>query len=249
MTYKPTIVVPARLESTRFNHKLLHEINGKPLILWTADRIKEQAPEYPLYFAVDAPELEKCLVDHGFRVIMTSKEHLSGTDRIAEANKQIGAKYLINVQGDEPLIQKQAIELLADNLMATDTMVTLATPFKTREDFEDPNQVKVILDESGHALYFSRAAIPYNRDTKGGFPSESPNGPSCYKHIGLYGYTKTFLERFVSMEVGELESCEKLEQLRVLEKGYKIQVAISETQTIGIDTQADIDVFKSYLSS
>ena len=175
MTYKPTIVVPARLESTRFNHKLLHEIHGKPLILWTADRIKEQAPEYPLYFAVDAPELEKCLVDHGYRVIMTSKEHLSGTDRIAEANKEIGAKHLINVQGDEPLIQKQAIELLADNLMATDTMVTLATPFKTREDFEDPNQVKVILDESGHALYFSRAAIPYNRDTKGVFSSETSN--------------------------------------------------------------------------
>ena len=249
MTDLPTIIVPARLESTRFDRKLLHEIHGKALILWTAERIKKQVPEYPLYFAVDAPELEACLSQAGYSVVMTQKSHQSGTDRIAEANRQIGAKYIINIQGDEPLIQKQEIQLLAENLLENKGMVTVATPFKSRSDFEDPNHVKVVLDQKGNALYFSRAPIPFNRDTQGVVSVEWLARKLCFKHIGLYAYSDSFLEQFVQMDSGYLESCEKLEQLRVLEKGYKIKVAITDTETIGIDTERDIKAFKSYLSS
>ena len=249
MTQLPTIIVPARLESTRFNRKLLHEIQGKALIIWTAQRLQSEVPDYPLYFAVDAPELEECLLQEGYQVVMTQKDHQSGTDRIAEANQQIGAEYVINVQGDEPLIQRQEIELLTDCLKGDNQMATIASPFKCQSDFEDHNQVKVVLDEMGNALYFSRAAIPFNRNTKGTASADWLQSNHCYKHIGLYAYTSRFLEQFVQLEVGSLESIEKLEQLRVLEKGFKIKVAITKAQTIGIDTKEDIEIFKTHLSS
>ena len=248
MTQLPTIIVPARLESTRFNRKLLHEIHGKALIIWTAQRIQSEVPDYPLYFAVDAPELEECLLQEGYQVVMTQKDHQSGTDRIAEANQQIGAEYVINVQGDEPLIQRQEIQLLADCLKGDNQWLLLRVHLNVKATLRIPIK-KVVLDEMGNALYFSRAAIPFNRNTKGTASADWLQSNYCYKHIGLYAYTSQFLEQFVQMEVGSLESIEKLEQLRVLEKGFKIKVAITNAQTIGIDTKEDIESFKMHLSS
>ena len=249
MTELPTIIVPARLESTRFERKLMYKIEGKPLIIWTAERIKKEAPDLELYFAVDDTLLSDCLSSYGFKSVITRKEHTSGTDRLAEANETIGADWVINVQGDEPLIQGVQIQLIAKNLVDKAAMVTLATPFKSAEDFHNPNHVKVVCDTKGRALYFSRAAIPFVRDLKGSMTEEWLASNPCYKHIGLYGYSADFLNKFVASKKGFLENAEKLEQLRVLEQGHKIFVGISKEGTIGIDTIEDIEAFKEYLTS
>src|SRR5271154_5119699 len=158
------IIVPCRLESTRFPRKLLHIIKGKPLVLWVAERISAQTPEYPLYFAVDHEVLHECLASAGFRTIRTRPDHPSGTDRIAEANRQVGADCVINVQADEPLVSARQIRLLAELIAGPSEMATLATRFQTAADFLNPNQVKVVCDHAGRALYFSRSPIPHARD-------------------------------------------------------------------------------------
>ena len=153
---KTAIIVPCRLESTRFPRKLLHEIKGRPLVLWVAARISAQAPEFPLHFAVDYELLRDCVTAAGFQAIMTSPTHNSGTDRIAEANRIIRAEHVINVQADEPLVTGPQIRALAGLLDAGAAMATLVTPFKRVVDFYNPNQVKVVLRQDGRALYFSR---------------------------------------------------------------------------------------------
>tara|TARA_B100001769_G_scaffold149817_1_gene117447 strand:+ start:2996 stop:3745 length:750 start_codon:yes stop_codon:yes gene_type:complete len=248
MSELPTIIVPARLESTRLKQKLMHEIEGKPLIIWTAERIKKEASKLRLYFAVDDRVLSECLSSYGFESVMTRKEHTSGTDRLAEANEKIGAKWVINVQGDEPLIQGEQIQLIASNLLKSESMVTLATPFRSVEDFNNPNHVKVVCNEKGEALYFSRSPIPYVRDFKGSITEEWLVANDCYRHIGLYGYSAEFLKQFVLSKKGFLENAEKLEQLRVLEHGHQILVGISKNGTIGIDTIEDLEVFKAHLT-
>ena len=160
MSKMPSIIVPARLASARFPRKLLHEVRGKPVILWTAERIRAVAPEFPLYFAVDDDALEACLQAAGFTVIRTRSDHPSGTDRLAEANAAVGAAAVINVQGDEPLVTGEQIRALAEGLQGEAAMSTLAIPFTRPEDFANPNQVKVVRDRAGFALYFSRSAIP-----------------------------------------------------------------------------------------
>ena len=167
MSQLPSIIVPARLESSRLERKLLYEINGKPLIIWTAERIKSEAADFPLFFAVDSSELSECLISHGFDSILTRVDHTSGTDRIAEANETINAEWVINVQGDEPLIQASQIQTLADSLAEGRLMATLATPFTELEAFYNPNAVKVVRSLNGNALYFSRSPIPYARSFNG----------------------------------------------------------------------------------
>ena len=156
------IIVPARLASTRFPEKLLHSICGKPLILWVAERLQAEAPDLPRYFAVDDVKLERVLKDAGHEAIMTRTDHSCGTDRLAEANEKIGADAIINVQADEPLVTGRQIQSLADMIADGASMATLATPFRKRADFLDPNQVKVVVSEKNEALYFSRAPIPYS---------------------------------------------------------------------------------------
>ncbi len=241
------IVAPARLASTRFPEKLLHPICGKPLILWVAERIQEQAPDIPAYFAVDDERLRSVVMDAGFNAIMTGTDHQSGTDRLAEANEQIGADVLINVQADEPLVAASQIEALAKFMDEGATMATLATPFRTRKDFLDPNQVKVVLSENSDALYFSRAPIPYNRDGFNDFDDDWVDAAPAYRHLGLYAYRAEFLKAFCELPAGKLESIEKLEQLRALENGYSIKVGLTEEMSIGIDTAEDAKDFAAYL--
>jgi len=241
------IIAPARLASSRFPEKLLHKIMGKPLILWVADRLKEQVPEIPRYFAVDDVRLESVLQDAGHEAIMTRSDHSCGTDRLAEANEKIGADQIINVQGDEPLVTRGHIKALEALLADGASMATLAKPFQSRSDFLDPNQVKVVMDSSGKALYFSRAAIPHDRDGYEIFDDDWVARAPAFKHLGLYAYSAEFLKAYCALPKGELEEIERLEQLRVLENGYNIQVAITEDPSIGIDTEGDAALFEAHL--
>ena len=224
----PTIIVPARLESQRFPRKLLAEVKGKP-ILWTAERIREIVPEFDLYFAVDGEELAELLENSGFSIVMTDPELPSGTDRIAAANREIQANLILNIQGDEPLVERSHILALVSGLeLDKASMSTVAVPFSSEKDFLDPNQVKVLCDQLGYALYFSRSPIPYNRNDSSLWENKQANLP--LKHLGMYGYNADFLGRFLTFPEGKLEKVEKLEQLRALENGEKIAVSTVDSK-------------------
>jgi 3-deoxy-manno-octulosonate cytidylyltransferase (CMP-KDO synthetase) len=238
------IIVPCRLDSSRFPRKLLHKIKGKPLLLWVAERIAAVAPEYPLYFAVDHELLTACLEGGGFRAVMTRPDHQSGTDRIAEANAGIGAEHVINVQADEPLVSAGQIALLGRLIAGSAAMATLATPFRTAADFLNPNQVKVVRGLEGRALYFSRAPLPYSRDSKGQVDDAWVQANPVLRHLGLYAYKGDFLRRFAQLPPGRLEALERLEQLRALENGFEIAVGLTDEPTIGVDTPEDAEAFE-----
>ncbi len=244
------LIVPARLASTRFPRKLLHPIQGKPLILWTAHRLRLQAPDIPLWFAVGDQELADVLKAEGFQYVMTDPDLPSGTDRLAAANEVIKAETVINVQADEPLTSRAHIQQL---LEATIThkdcaMATLAIRFESPEEFSDPNKVKVILNQNQQAIYFSRGTLPYPRDTKGSVDSEWLANHPVYLHLGLYAYRADFLRTYKVLEPTPLEQTEKLEQLRTLEKGYRIAVGVTEQKTVGIDTPEDALAYEKQLN-
>ena len=242
------ILVPARLDSTRFPEKLLHLIRGKPLILWVAERIASEVPEIPLWFAVDSEKIRRLLEANGYRAVMTDPAHQSGTDRLAEANETVGAEYVINVQGDEPLVSARQIRTLAELVQGECPMGTLGMRFKRAEDFLNPNQVKVVTDSSNRALFFSRSPIPYPRDEGASIGEVWLAQNKVYRHLGLYSYRGDFLKTFSEMPVGRLEQIEKLEQLRVMEAGYEIAVGYTEEASIGIDIPADVAEFEAHLS-
>jgi 3-deoxy-manno-octulosonate cytidylyltransferase (CMP-KDO synthetase) len=227
------ILVPCRLESTRFPRKLLHPIRGKPLIIWVAERLASEAPAMPAVFAVDDALLAGPLEAAGFRCVMTDPKHASGTDRLAEANRAIGAKFILNVQADEPLVTRGQLLALERMIRGGAPMATLATRFRNPADFANTNQVKVVLGNDGRALYFSRSPIPYPRSA----------GPAPLKHVGLYGYRASFLDRYVAMPPTPLEQVERLEQLRALEHGPRIAVAVRRVETTGIDTPEQYRAF------
>lgn len=242
------VIVPCRLESTRFPRKLLHPIKGKPLVLWVAERITAEAPEFPLWFAVDHPLLAACLEGAGFRALTTDAGHPSGTDRIAEANRTVRAAYVLNVQADEPLVTGAQLRTLARLIQGDAPMATLCTPFRRAEDFHNPNQVKVVWSPAtNRALYFSRSSVPYARDRAGQVDDAWLAAHECYKHLGLYAYKASFLEEFVRLPPGKLEQIEKLEQLRVLENGRAIAIEVTADPTIGVDTAEDAVKFERAL--
>lgn len=243
------IIVPCRLESTRFPRKLLHPIRGRPLLLWVAERIAREAPEFPLYFAVDHELLRACVADAGFKAILTSPAHPTGTDRLAEANRTVGAEHVINVQADEPLVTGGQIRMLAGLLAGGAPMATLATPFRRAADFANPNQVKVVLAPAARrALFFSRSPIPFARDRAGVVDDAWVTAHPCLKHLGLYGYHADLLRRIATLPAGRLEQIEKLEQLRVLENGYEIACDVTEDPTIGVDTPEDAVKFEAWIA-
>ncbi len=242
------IIVPCRLESTRFPRKLLHPIRGKPLLRWVAERIAREAPEFPLWFAVDDPLLRDVLVPAGFQVIMTSTAHQTGTDRLAEANRSVKADYVVNVQADEPLVTGAQIRTLAGLLAGGAPMATLATPFLRAADFANPNQVKVVLAPAvRRALFFSRSPLPFARDRGGVVDDAWVQASPCLKHLGLYGYHADLLQKIATLPPGRLEQIEKLEQLRVLENGYAIACDVTADPTIGVDTPEDAVKFEQWL--
>lgn len=242
------LIVPGRLASTRFPNKLLHPIAGQPLILHTARRIRDQAPDLPLFFAVDHPDLSAVLSEHGFESILTREDHASGTDRIAEANQQIGAERVVNVQADEPMVTGTQIRQLCQLIQTPGVdLATIAHRFHEPQDFLNPNQVKVVISAQGQALYFSRAPIPYPRDSFGTVTHAWLEQQSCYRHLGLYAYTRHFLESFTELPPSPYEQIEKLEQLRALENGFHIAVGITESPSIGVDTPEDAAVLERLL--
>jgi 3-deoxy-manno-octulosonate cytidylyltransferase (CMP-KDO synthetase) len=243
------IIVPARLASTRFPRKLMHIVRGKPLILWTATRVRSVAPDYPLYFAVAEEELVEVLGKAGFDSVLTDPDLPSGTDRISKANEKIGAKHVINVQADEPLVAASHIAALAKRITSGKyDMATLGTPFKNADDFNNPNRVKVVRASDGLALYFSRSPIPYRRDTKGAADEAWLAAQPSLLHLGMYAYTAEFLRTFPTLPVGKLESIEKLEQLRALENGFRIAVDCTTETTVGMDVPEDVPILEMRLA-
>jgi 3-deoxy-manno-octulosonate cytidylyltransferase (CMP-KDO synthetase) len=243
------IIVPARLASTRFPRKLMHLVRGQPLILWTAKRVRAVAPERPLCFAVAEQELVDVLGEAGFQSVLTDPNLPSGTDRIAQANALIGARHVINVQADEPLVAASHIKALASRITSGQfDMATLGTPFKSVADFNDPNRVKVVRAKDGMALYFSRSPIPYRRDTKGTVDEAWLAAQPVLLHLGMYAYTAEFLRTFPTLPVGTLESIEKLEQLRAMENGYRIAVDATTVTTVGMDVPSDVAILEQRLA-
>jgi len=209
-------------------------IGGVPMIVRVWRQACQAAIAERVIVATDDERIVHAMGEAGGEVLMTSSEHQSGTDRIAEIARRVHADIYLNVQGDQPFIAPQDLEALAAPMIA-DTelaMATLATPITGAEEWGNPNKVKVVCDDKGDALYFSRSPIPFARD--GGIP------PSALRHIGVYGYRRDFLLKFASLPPGILESIEKLEQLRALERGYRIRVVASVAPSLEVDTAEDL---------
>ncbi|MFP4283385.1 MAG: 3-deoxy-manno-octulosonate cytidylyltransferase [Opitutales bacterium] len=237
------VLVPARLASQRFPRKLLHPIRGKPLVLWTAERLAKELPGWPVVFAVGEEELATVLEGAGFRCVRTDPALPSGTDRLAAANTEIGARYVINVQADEPLVEGADVALLAELVRGEAEMATLATPFEREEDFRNSHRVKVVCAQDGRALYFSRSPIPYSRD------GSALGGGRALLHLGLYAYRAEALARFAGLPPSPLEQIEKLEQLRALEDGFRIAVGTVARAGVGIDAPEDVPRFLALLDA
>lgn len=231
MTMKAIAVIPARLASTRLPRKMLREINGKPLIGVVYEAVRPSPLLADVIIATDSQEIFDACRRHGWNVRMTSTEHRSGTERIHEVSGQIEADVYINVQGDEPMTKPEQIATLLGVMKNPEAQVgTIMTP-AVAEDIANPNAVKVVSDKNGRALYFSRATIPFDRDR---------TQPRYFKHLGFYAYRKAALDRFVKLPESSLERSERLEQLRFLENGIPIFIAETEFDSVGVDTEEDL---------
>jgi 3-deoxy-manno-octulosonate cytidylyltransferase (CMP-KDO synthetase) len=237
------VVIPARYASSRLPGKPLLDIAGKPMII----RVGEQAQKSGASEIVVATDFEKILKTceaHNFKAVMTRIDHASGTDRIAEVAEKLGwndDEIVVNVQGDEPLIEPQLIREVATHLANSKdaVMATACHPIHDEASLLNPNVVKVVMDANGNALYFSRAPIPYPRD------EAHKQNIKAHRHIGIYAYRVGFLKKYATLAPSELEKIESLEQLRVLYHGFKIGVAITQNAPAsGVDTQADLDAVR-----
>jgi len=237
-------IIPARYDSTRFPGKPLATLHGKPIIQRVFEQVSASNLIDSAYVATDDRRISDAVSDFGGRVIMTSADHECGTDRIAEAARDIKCHIIINVQGDEPFIRPEMVDdtvrMLRDDSNAS--MSTLAVKIKNREEMVSPNVVKVVMDSDGYALYFSRSPVPYYRDCWESLEKITFDEKKSvmYKHIGIYGFRKEVLMKFTSMKKSWLEGVEKLEQLRALAAGMKIKVKETQYDTLGIDTIEDL---------
>jgi 3-deoxy-manno-octulosonate cytidylyltransferase (CMP-KDO synthetase) len=233
-------IIPARYASTRFPGKPLADLAGKPMIQWVYERAKASSRLDRLLVATDDVRIVAAVASFGGEALITSADHPSGTDRLAEAGRllDLGEEdVVINIQGDEPLLQPIMVDLLADALVGSGPcpMATLACKSNDAAAFANPNVVKVVVDDRWRALYFSRAAIPCRRD-----PDQTPQ--VFLRHLGFYAYRQRFLQQFTQLATGKLERLEQLEQLRALEHGHAIQVALSPVETVGVDTPEDLRI-------
>ena len=243
---KTLVIIPARYASTRLPGKPVRpEIKaatGKFLIEHVYDQALRARNIHDVIVATDSPQIADAVRSFGGNVEMTSEKHQSGTDRIAEVAAKIPCDAVVNVQGDEPELHPEVIEQTVD-LLASDphaSMSTMANPIEDEAELLSPNAVKVVVDQGGYALYFSRYTIPYIRD-KAGKPSLADF--RFLKHLGIYGYRRDFLLTYASMPPSALEKAERLEQLRALENGYRIKVGVTQHRSIGIDTFEDMNRF------
>lgn len=226
---KASGIIPVRYKSSRYPGKPLARILGKPMIQMIYENIKEAKLLDRVLIATDDEKIFEAAVSFGAEVLMTSDRHESGTDRIAEVAEKINTPIIINIQGDEPLVNGEMVDELVSILQ--DETIPMATYFFRNEDLDllkDRNSVKMVCDKEGYALYFSRSPIPFNASDY------------FFQHIGMYGYQKQFLIRLVKLNPSRLEKVENLEQLRALEYGYKIKSMESSFRTIGVDTPEDL---------
>ncbi len=245
---KVVAVIPARWSSTRLKGKVLADINGKPMIQHVWERVKKAHAVDEVVVASDKERVLKVVESFGGKAVFTSPEQPSGTDRLAEVAGTIDADVYINIQADEPMIHPLMVDELAQVFQYERNvqMATLIKRIHRAEDITNPNVVKVVVDRKGFALYFSRSPIPYIRDKHLG--NEDISG-RYFKHIGLYSYTKDFLFTYTNLPKSTLEEEEKLEQLRVLEHGYKIKTIQTQYETVGVDTQEDLDKVRALMAS
>jgi 3-deoxy-manno-octulosonate cytidylyltransferase (CMP-KDO synthetase) len=244
ISMKITAIIPARYGSTRFEGKALADICGKPMIQHVYERTTRSSLVSDVVVATDDERIAAAVRKFGGRVEMTSTGHETGTDRLAEVAGRIESDIIVNVQGDEPLIEPAMIDEAIEPLVGDGSimMSTLKSRIKSLHDFLSPNVVKVVTDWEGFALYFSRSPVPNFRDKWNDLKDEkfSSGKLLCYKHVGLYVYRREFLLQFSQMSPTYLELSEKLEQLRVLENGYRIKVVETSHDSIGVDTPADL---------
>jgi len=232
-------VIPARLESQRLPRKPMRTIGGQPMIAWVYERARRAACLHQLLVATDSVEIFDYCRKSNIPAQMTSAAHRSGTDRIVEVMSREPADIYVNIQGDEPMVTAEHIELMLKPFRENpDTEVSTLKVAIEPEEARSPNNVKVVTDARGRALYFSRALIPHDRDGAGVV--------QYYKHLGFYAYTAAALERFASLPPSSLEQLEKLEQLRFLENGVSLTVVETADDTIGVDTEEDLKKVEEY---
>lgn len=241
-TSRTLVAIPARWGSTRFPGKPLHLIAGKPLVQHVWERCQECRQIDDVIIATDDARIAEAAASFGAKFVLTAPEHPSGTDRIAEAaNSFPDHRVIINVQGDEPLISPALIDELARTLRddLSVRMITAAAPIQDAAQISDPNVVKVIFDTHGDALYFSRSPLPYLRNPEA--------WPRSYRHLGIYGFQRSFLFQFVAWPPSRLEQTESLEQLRALENGSRIRVVLTDELSPGVDTPEQADAIEKHL--
>jgi len=236
-------VIPARLGSTRLPAKVLREIGGIPMICHVWRRASKASALSDLIVATDDESIVKCVTEFGGKAVMTRVDHPNGSSRAAEACGGFDADVVVNIQGDEPLIDPRNIDLVVEGFRRdpAQEVVTLAVKRTDREGYANPNVVKVVCGAKGEALYFSRSPLPYYRDE--GTPV------SYLKHLGIYGYKKQFLLKFVTWKTGRLEDFEKLEQLRILEQGASILVVETAFDSLSVDTESDLIAVESKMKT
>jgi 3-deoxy-manno-octulosonate cytidylyltransferase (CMP-KDO synthetase) len=241
-----TVIIPARMRSTRLPGKMLADVAGKPLVAWVAERARASGAD-SVVIATDHAEIADAVGALGWKVITTSEAHETGTDRLAEAVTLLGLQddaIVVNVQGDEPLIDPELIRTVGQALARHPqaSIATAAHPIDSAPLFFDPNVVKVVLDTEGYAQYFSRAPIPYARDAFARGRDTLPEGLPAYRHIGIYAYRVKFLREYSRLSPTAVERFEALEQLRALGHGYRIAVALwNESLEAGVDTREDLE--------
>lgn len=257
MPTDPTViaVIPARWASSRFPGKPLAIIRGKPMIQWVVEQTEKAHSVSEVIVATDDERIVQAVQGFGGTAVMTSPDHLSGTDRVAEVAKSRDCEIVVNVQGDEPLMPPENIDLIVAPLVsdATIKVSTLMMRIDTVKALANPDICKVVVDHLGNALYFSRAPVPFDRD---GWSRDLQEGEGvwprdmkvkAHKHIGLYAYRKSFLLEFPGLRESQLETIEKLEQLRILENGVSIRVVETEKDSIGVDREEDLSEVEKLL--
>lgn len=231
-------MIPARYEASRFPGKLLQDLGGKSVIVRTYEATKQTNLFSEVYVVTDSTRIQKEILNHQGKVILSKKNHETGSDRIAEAlaSLDIEVDIVVNVQGDEPFVNKSLLQNLLtvfkEKNAAEIDVASLIFPLTDVDDITNPNNVKVVIDENNFALYFSRAAIPYPRDTNEAF---------YYQHIGVYAFRKNALLKFAKLPMGNLEKAEKLENLRFLTNGMRVKMVQTQEKSIGIDTPDDLE--------
>jgi 3-deoxy-manno-octulosonate cytidylyltransferase (CMP-KDO synthetase) len=247
------VIIPARYASTRLPAKPLADIHGKPMVVRVAERAVLSGAD-SVWIVADDERITAAAHAHGHTTLLTGTHHTSGTGRLAEAVDALALNddcIVVNVQGDEPLIDPQLIRTVAQELAdhPESAVATLCHPIQDEDSFLNPNHVKVVMNQAGHALYFSRAPIPWPRD---GWRHSSlqSDAPPIYRHIGLYAYRASFLRQYNQLSPSPLEHIESLEQLRVLWHGYSISVAISQLPAApGVDTPSDLELARTQFAS